>query len=666
MVETPYKQNEKLLTLFDKRLKSAIDARKEFDDKCDLIDKHYKPWCSDWDDKQDRTPHVYHIIETMSANMIEPDPALDLRPREPMDDASVKATRNYAAYNLERDGWPKKNARWVREGNKYGLSTIKILWDYREQVSHEKIMVEKPHPNPIARMFGRTVSGMEEIENVTVLADDFTVVNVDRRDFWWQPRALDIDTAEWVLHRSFIPLSVLEQREADGIYQNVSKVRLGAPSDERKMHEGAESEKDRRRVDEDGVEVIEMFDKVRNLHLVVANRSCIIAENEMPFEHGELPFSCYVPITDDCFEGIAPAEVLIGEQIRVWQMETDRARAVELTLNPTLLVDKALKGATDFHVESGGRIFVNDPGQIQQLNIQTDSAMGFNEVQAYLGYMQQISGVSPYISGADPSGFGIDNKTATGVNTLASAAGRRIGFSIGQLQHAVARMGEQAIKLMHEFIDSERLVRIVGRTGVEFIPLNPQDIPAMFDVSVKGSTESLNAQAERASAGELVQGLAQFHGMPRPDGTQLDVGRAIDRWVETFELDPDEFWVQQTQATEQTVAAEGQQAEAEAMQAQADAQMATPEMQMQMQQMQQQPSPNDLNGDGIDDLQRKVFESINFKDLPVDAQAAYLGRMGLPTEGVIQQDQLDTQAQIAKIRQMTSQAAGSNAGVDNA
>jgi len=152
--------------------------------------------------------------------------------------------------------------------------------------------------------------------------------------------------------------------------------------------------------------------------------------------------------------------------------------------------------------------------------------------------------------------------------------------------------------------------------------------------------------------------------MLRPDGTQLDMGRAIDRWIETFDgLDPDEFWVQQTQTTEMTQQAEGEQAMAQAQQAQNDAAMADPAMQMQMQQMQ---SPNDLNGDGIEDLQRKVFESMNFKDLPVDAQAALLEQRGLPSQGLMQQDQLEQQAQIAKIRQMTAQAAGTNVGRDNA
>lgn len=662
-----YPQDEKLLELFSKRLKAAEEARKDFDEKCDLIDKHYEPWRADWDDDQDRTPHVYHIIETMSANMVEPDPDLDLRPREPMDESSVKATRNYASYTLERDGWPKKNARFVRSGNRYGLSTVKILWDYREEVSYHAVEVEKPHPNPLARLFGRTLTTTEEVEQVDVLADDFTIVNIDRRDFWWQPRALDIDTAEWVLCRSYVPLGVLERQAEDGLYRCIDQVKAGTATEDRKPLEGAETEKDRRRADEDGVEVIELFDKVRNLHLTVANRSVVIYDGEMPYEHGELPFACYVPIPgEDRFEGISPAEVLIAEQLGVWQMQTDRSRAAELAMNPTLLVDKTLKGATDFNIESGGRIFVNDPAQIQQLRIDANQAIGFEEVQSRLGNMQQISGVSPYISGADPSGFGIDNSTATGVNTLAGAAGRRIGFSIGQLQMAIARIGEQAIQLMHEFVDTERLVRIVGRNGVEFAKLRPEDIPALFDVSVKGSTESLNAQAERSQMTEMMQTLAQFHGMPRPDGTQLDVGKAIDRWVETFELDPAEFWVAQTEQTQISEQAGAQQAQAQAMQAMGDAAMAQPDMQMMMQQQQAAPSPNDLNGDGVDDLQRKVFESMNFKDLPADAQAAYLQRMGLPTEGIVQQDALDRQTQLAKIQQMTMQAAGTRSGLDNA
>lgn len=660
-----YPEDEKLLELFQKRFKAAQDARKDFDDKCDLIDKHYEPWRSRWKEQMDRTAHVFHIIETMSANMIEPDPDLDLKPREPSDEQAAKAVSAAVQYGLERAGWAKKNMRLVRTGNRYGLSTVKILWDYDDRIDEREEEYEAPHPNVLARLMGRTVTQTQTIQELTVLKDDFDLVNVDRRDFWWQPRALDIDVAEWCMHRTYVPLPVLETREEDGIYRCVNMVKAGSTSDGQTLVESTEAEKDRRRVDEDGVEVIEMFDKVRNLHLVVANRSVIIRAGKLPYQHGELPFACYVPIpVEGRFEGVSPVEVLIPQQERTWQMETDRIRAVELALNPTLLVNKQLKGNTDFHIESGGRIFVSDPNDIQQLRIDANSALGFEEVQAQLGYMQQISGVSPYIAGADPSGYGIDNKTATGVNQLAGAAGRRIGFHIQQLQDAVARMGRQIVMLMQEFIDQERVVRIVGRRGAEWVVVSPDDIPQMFDISVRGSTEYLNKQGEQQKSMELVQTLAQFHGMPRPDGTQLDAGRAIDRYVETHDLDPAEFWTQQTEQTQMQEQAGGMQAMADAQAAMGDAQMAQPETQMMMQEAQQ--SPNDLNGDGVDDLQRKVFESMNFKDLPVDAQAALLEQRGLPSQGLMQQDALQQQVQMAKIQQMTAQASGQNAGVDNA
>ena len=325
-----------------------------------------------------------------------------------------------------------------------------------------------------------------------------------------------------------------------------------------------------------------------------------------------------------------------------------------------VLVAEEPGGTSGFRL--GGRIFVDDPSQIQQLNLNANSAMGFEEVQAYLGYIQQVSGASPYIAGSDASGYNIDNSTATGVNQLSSAAGRRIGFYIGQHQDAVARIGRQVIKLMNQFMTTERMVRIAGERGAEWVQLSPEDIPFDFDLIVKGSTESLNKSYERQQGIDLLREIASLNGLPSVDGRQFSIVPAVNYVVETFDLNPEEFWPQQDQHTQAQLQAQTDQATAGAQQAQADAQMADPQMQAMMQ---QQADPA-AQQNPADDIQKKLFESISFKDMPADAQATMLQQLGLPTEGLAQQSQLDDQAQAAKIQQMVSQAASQNAGHDNA
>lgn len=672
MVEYP--GDQEIVTLFQKRLKAARDARRDFDTRCDLIDKHVEPFAHTWSKAEGgtddlRTPHVFHILETLNANMIEPDPDFDLRPREYADDDSVKATKAGLSYQLERTNWSKKNARLVRRGNRYGAAVVKILWDYDELVEEEE--VQQPHRNPLYRMFGRTETVLQE--NITILKDDPVVELVHREDFWWQPSAADIEDAEWCIHRIYVPREVLLRKQEEGVYRCVDKIGgAGGASMEdgpTPLTEDSSVADDRRKKDDEGVEVFEMWDKVRQ-RLVTIVGSTVIKDEPHPYDHGELPFAVYVPLpAEGRFEGISPVQPLIPIQLQTWQTENDRMRAVAMALNPTLMVDKTLKGGSEFHVGPGARIFVSDPSQIAQLNINANQHLGFAEVEAFLGYMQQVSGVSPFISGADAGSYGINQNTATGVNQLAGAAGRRIGFHIMQLQDTVARIGRQIIQLMHQYLDEERMVRIAGLQGEEWIKLSPEDIPAMFDISVKGSTESLNKQAERGQAVELMQALMSVHGMPTHDGKQIDATPSIAHLVETYGHDPDRYIIGQTEENAMMQQAELGQKTGEAQQAQAEAQMADPEMQMMMQQMQQQPpqpSINDFNGDGVDDIQRKAFESMNFKDMPVDAQAALLEARGLPSEGLLQQQELEQAEKLAKIQQMSSQARDRNGGLDNA
>lgn len=665
------KEHDELLSGFHKRHRAAINARKMFDEKCDLIDRHVRPFAMEnkWRDtgKPDemlRAPHIWHIYRTMNANMAEPDPNWEIMPREPSDEQQVRLLRQALTYEMDRDGWAKKNKRLINIGNRYGLAVAHIMYEYDDEVEIE--IVEQPHSNALMRMFGRTEKVRQE--NVRVIRDSATVRIVDRRDFWWQPGATDLEDAEWVHHQTFVPLDVLKRFEAEGLYHNVDKVAAGGGTGEESapLAEKDEADRERRRVDTDGVSVITEYNKTTGRILVVAN-NVLIRHDEFPYQHGDFPFAAYVPIPEEgVFEGTSPLEPLIKLQLGIWQSEDDRQKAVALALNPTLLVARSLKDGGDFHIESGGRIFVDDPSQIQQINIQANSGLGLEEVQAMLGYVQQVSGVSPYISGSDASAFNVNNQTATGVNQLSMAAGRIIGDAIQELQGCVGRIGTQVLKLMHQFTTDEKMIRIVGENGAEWIPLSPEDLPFDFDCRVKGSTEALNKSMMRQQGIELLRELSNMHGMTSPDGRMFTAAPLINRVIEGFDINPDECWPAQDEQTQLTQEAETQQQVAGAEQAAAEAQMATPEMQMMMQQQAAQPSPNDLNGDGVDDLQRKVFESIGFKDLPGDAKAAYLERMGLPSEGLMAEEELDRQAQIAKIQQMTAQAASQNSGQDNA
>lgn len=642
--------SQDILDVFHRRFEQAKEGRRRFDEKRDLIDRHSEPWRHRWQNDQAgesyrRSPHVHHILETMDANMVEPEPSFDVLPREATDETQARAVGAWLKYSMERDGWETKDERFIKCGNRYGLGVVKILWDYEENVRK----VEQPR-TMIDRLLRRPMQYAEESYTVR---DDPTISNVDIRDFWWQPRANDLDECEWVFHRTYVPLRVLQQRAEEGVYENVDDlIGGGGTADQRVDTESGATDEDRRRVHQDGVEVIEMYDVVAQEVVTVANGRVLIRHIPFPFDHGELPFACYVPIpAEGRFEGISPVERLAALQESVWEMENDAAKAAALALNPTMIVDPALKGGTDFHIRSGGRIFAR-PDQIVQLQVNPNQHVGMAEVQKLLGYVQNVSGVSPYIAGADAAAYGIDQKTATGVNQLAGAAGRRIGFHIKKHQEAVKRIGRQVVKLAYQFLDTERLVRIVGRNGEEFYRLGPDEIPADFDLRVRGTTESITKQMLRSQSIELAQFFSQYQGMPTADGRQIEVSGILRRVAETYDIDPDILFVDMTPQNQMM-----QQAGAE--QAMNEAEAASPEAQMQMEE--HKATLSDWNGDGVEDTDHNIHQQANFRDLPPDAKAAWLERAGLPSDGVRRDEQLDAMEKMAKIAQMRAQAQQTNA-----
>ena len=157
--------------------------------------------------------------------------------------------------------------------------------------------------------------------------------------------------------------------------------------------------------------------------------------------------------------------------------------------------------------------------------------------------MQEVSGISPYISGGDPSASGINNDTATGASILSNAAGKRIGFEMFNLHTFSSKVGEFFVQLDQQFIDEKRMIRIVGKTGEQWVRYQPDQGIGLWDVKVVGSSESMNKMEERQSSMELLGSLGSIQGMPMNDGTQVDVKYALIRLIESYDLEPERFFV---------------------------------------------------------------------------------------------------------------------------
>lgn len=618
---------------FHIRFQAAKRARTDFDSKCDDIDKHYEPWSADWGDDDDgrahlRTPHIYHQGETLNANMIDPDPSVELTPREQADDNIAKVCSAYVGYAFEHAYYPTKLSQVVRIGNRYGLGVAKTMWNRDEKEVH----------TPNEPSFLQKVTGGDPgfSTTVEVLENDPNLIVCDLRDIWWNAGATGLhDLTDW-FHRSFISLDKLKDLESEGIYHSIDEVGKGGFGDDTtKNSMQPEKQDDRTKQLDKGVELVEWYNlRTRKLHTVANQRVCIRSV-DFPFaygrKNGQIPFAIYRPIPmHDRFEGISPVEPLVPLQENVWIMENQRIDAVTLALNPTLLVDRTLKGSGEFVIRSGGRIWVNRPEQVKQLQIDSQAAQGWSEVQAYLGYMQQVSGVSPFIAGADPGASGINQDTATGVNQLAGAAGRRIDLFRMELESFVKTIARQFLEMAREFLDEPRFVRIVGSGEAEWLQLTGDQVPVAFDLKIKGASETVYNQHKLGEDLNRLNAMSQFEGMPFPDGTQFTSKPLLKKVIDDMGLNADLCFVQTQQHVQDMQQAQVDQAQQAAGGSQ-DASQAP------------------QNGDPA----ARLFEQVSYKDLAPDAQAGLLAQMGLPTDGVqikAQADMAEQQARIAKLQ----------------
>src|SRR5690606_34929591 len=149
---------------------------------------------------------------------------------------------------------------------------------------------------------------------------------------------------------------------------------------------------------------------------------------------------------------------------------------------PVIKMRRGMKGGHGIDWRPGAQVYLDRPDDIQTETANTNLQAGWAEVQAYLGYMQQVSGVSPFIAGADPSVSGINQETATGASILQAEANKRLALKLLQMQVMYTKVAKMFVQLNQQFMTAPEMVRIVGADGMKWMHVRPEDIAGEYDV----------------------------------------------------------------------------------------------------------------------------------------------------------------------------------------
>lgn len=533
-------------------------------------------------------------IQTLVAELAsDDDPSFLWEARSFENDKYASVVENIVKYQLQRDYYPDKRFMAVLTAAVYGGCPVKVHWRYDCQ--------KRKHP---------VTGDVSEI----ILADQPTITLVDPRDFFYDLRARSMRDARYAFHRMRLSLDELKSKKrADGspLYENLDKLSetdAGFPEDGQldNDHSG-ERDKARRK----GIEVIEMWSRDRLL--VRAGGGTIIRDEPNPYKHGRLPFEVItlLPSLNDVW-GISIMWALRDVQELIHSLDNASMDALKLQINPPLAIDVIDDDENSERPLFPGQRFPSRNAKDAVVPIRvtgTEPFVNQQAIQATREQLEYITGISKELAGAS------DSSTATQAALNQRQAKGRIGIMMRNIDAAFARCAEMILQLNQQYLDVSVPQKVAGTEGAEWKLIAPAQIAGVWDVRPKNSSEQATKELHRQNLLECLNTLMPAMSAVLPSGKTVDITPILENLADSFNVEKERVLVdvsqlyaqRQQEAVAQSVA--GAQAQAEAMK------ILPPQ-------------------DPAAAAQHKMFESLNFKDLPTAAKGAMLQQAGLPADGV--------------------------------
>jgi len=448
-------------------------------------------------------PYSWANVETIVPRMVAQRPTLEYKPREPQDEFSSEIHTALFEYWWDKDHAFEKVVAWIKNALIYGTGVVKLYWKTtsKEVTAYEYDETGKPAVD----------ENGEFITNTTTVTDfdDPCLEVVNLYDFFLDPEATDIQSASWVIHRYY---KTFEELESAGYYKNLKRLKRYLDSkiekspEETERHELAFGHRGEQDDTVDKIEIWEMWDK--DGLTVMAAGETIIREQANPFWHGQKPFiSLKDSIVPHEFYGKGEIEPVIKLQhalntiqnqiidnrtqvlMNMWKITGENVDETELVYRPNGVV----------HLSSEYEKV--DPIVPPDLtgNAQKDLSLIKSDIQ-------QALGIYDYTKGAE-SGI---NQTATGIGLVQEAANARFKHKIQLLEEGIKSLGEMVLALYQQFISDEKVIRVTGKKGEQFVRVLPKEIAGQYDcVPEAGSTLLIDKQKEREDVMNLYSVFAQ-------------------------------------------------------------------------------------------------------------------------------------------------------------
>lgn len=409
----------------------------------------------------------------------------------------------------------------------------------------------------------RDVRGIKKIK--TYSGPQVEVVSPE--DFYIDPDAKSIDSAQFVVHRVWKTFGEMKRLEEDGVYRDVDRVlslmdknredAYNAEESERYAAAGAQDPALNETSDADKqtarkkLEVFEWWGKldlagdgIQENYLVVLCGDNILRMERNPYAHEQPPFEVLRPMLDPFkFTGVGVPE-LVGEfqevKTAIMRQTLDN---ISFQNNGMWIVNR--HAGVDLNAllnpRPGAVVRTNIvQGAVQPVTPSSLQSMPLNMIELVDSMMQKRTGVTSYNQGVDANSL---NKTATGITKIMNASAQRIELIARIMAETGIRpLYQKLLMLNQQFVDQAIVIRVFN----EPITISPDDLAGEFDVSVDvgGATNKDEARTQQLML--LMQYAANLMqlGVMRPVNVYEICRKMMQIWgwkdCERYVSDPDE------------------------------------------------------------------------------------------------------------------------------
>lgn len=479
-------------------------------------------------------PYAFSIIETVTPKLIAQVPQFLVNPIGPEDVVpaeNVELMLNYASANAK----PNLYVEMVKADKSALTYGTGILKTYHQRITKSTVkmvpqMMEIPGPpsmvpdpytgQPMRDADGNLVLqptgslGQQPTGQMVPQPKEFLIYDgpaaewVDIFNFWPAPEAQDVETARYVIHRTYKEMSEIMQHVTDGIYHwppEMGPEDITSERDEplrvRQDVLGLGSMDDTTRK---SVELLEFWTDDGRI-ITVANRKAILRVTLNPFDHQEKPFVRVVDyLMEGEFWGVGEIEAIEGLQDLSNALVNQRLDNIRLLLNSMFAVNiDGIGDLRELESRPGGIVQVTgdrDPREVvHRLDFGDVTSSAFVEAEKTEQLIERVSGVTPYTAGIDSPQY---NQTATGIGLIQEAGNTKFAMKMNLAE----KMGLQALarqwgSLIQQFTDEAKWVRLFGAFGeFTFRAIQPDSIVGAmdFDIETASSTQTESVRKEQA------------------------------------------------------------------------------------------------------------------------------------------------------------------------